>query len=278
VLSTAYGLKVQALLGGPDANTAPVVEWVMTNAVRSDGEIIGWQARMQREPRLETTATAIDALVRAGVPPTVDEVLRMLGRLLDDTARGRPFILTSALEPLLRLAPDADLTRQFVDALEACRLDFDGRSLWPEKRLRRDQPMLTPSVAHTARAVTVLRQASAYMPVDTASAEEWLAETENLNGVSEAIRRDLDDNYEELLPIHHFTSTWVARALAGAAAPDRERIDNALRFVWDRYDPDLHLWAWGNGDVPVWMLADAVAALNESALALQPTPVRFNTS
>src|SRR3954451_4668860 len=42
VLSTAYGLKVLAMLGGPDANTGSVVDWVLGRAVRADGELIGW--------------------------------------------------------------------------------------------------------------------------------------------------------------------------------------------------------------------------------------------
>jgi hypothetical protein len=201
----------------------------------------------------------------------------MLGNLLDDTARGRPFILASALEPLLRIAPDADLAQEFVKALLACRVDFDGRQLWPEKLLQRDQPMLTASVPHTARAVTVLHEASGHLVRDIAAAEEWLAETEDLNGVSEPIRRDLDDYTREELTIHHFTATWVVRALATASVPDSRRINEVLPHVWERYDPEHHFWAWGNGDVPVWMLVDAVAALQDAADALQPTPVPFDS-
>ncbi|MCO1655142.1 helix-turn-helix domain-containing protein [Pseudonocardia sp. S2-4] len=273
VLSTAYGLKALAILGGRDANTTAVVDWVLGKAVRSDGEMLGWHARMQDVPRLETTATAIDALLSAGVGLKVDDVLRMLERLLDDASRGRPFILISALEPLLRLAPDADLTRQFLDALLACRVDFGGRQLWPEKRLRRDQPMLTASIAHTARAVTVLRSAPEHLVTDMGSAEDWLSEVENLAEVSETIRRDLAADRSEELTIYHFTSAWVVRALANAPVPDRPRIENALRHVWKRYDPDRHFWALTNGDVPVWMLADAGYALHDAALALHPTPV-----
>ena len=48
---------------------------------------MGWKARMQIEPRLETTGHALDALLHAGVPVAVDDVLRMLGALVDETAR-----------------------------------------------------------------------------------------------------------------------------------------------------------------------------------------------
>jgi hypothetical protein len=54
------------------------------------------------------------------------------------------------------------------------------------------------------------------------------------------------------------------------AEPVAVAIKRALDYVWDRYDSDLHLWAWGNGDVPAWMLMDAVSALHDAALALAP--------
>lgn len=273
-LSTAYGLKVLAMLGGPDATTPAVVDALISKAVRAaDGRLVGWAARTQFEPRLETTATALDALLHAGVPIPVADVERMVRDLVDDTARERPFILTAALEPLLRVAPDADITTELVQALLDCRVSFGGRKLWPEKRLPRDQPLLGASVAHTARAVTVLRNSPEDVVGDAvASAEEWLVGVDDLNGVSERIPRRLNPEKIEEFTVHHFTSAWVARAFAGGNAHARHRIEYALKRVWDRYDSHSHFWAWGNGDVPVWMLADAVAALQETALALRPTP------
>lgn len=275
VLSTAYGLKVLAMLGGPDASTPAVVETVLERAVRDDGgRLIGWQARAQRAPRMETTAAALDALLRAGVPIGVDEVVRMLGDLIDDSVRARPLILSIALEPLLRVAPDAGLTADLVRMLLDCRVEDKGVLLWPEKLLTREQPGLSPSVAHTARAVTVLRDAPASLVGDAVtSAEQWIAEAETLGIVSEIIRRDIDEDSREELSFHLFTSAWVVRALAGAAAPDGRRIAHALGDVWHHYDPTRHLWGLDNGDLPVWMLADAVAALQDAALAMQSTPV-----
>jgi transcriptional regulator with XRE-family HTH domain len=272
-ISTAYGLKVLAMLGGPDARTPAVVKSVLEHAVRTDGRLVGWRARVQSEPRLETTAPALDALLHAGVPIAVDDVLRVVRDLLDDTALQRPFILTTALEPVLRVAPDSPLAAELVQRLLDTRLEIDGHRLWPEKLLRRDQPLLAPSVAHTARAVTVLRNAPQQLLGDAVTAaEQWLAGVEDINGVSEIIRRDLSPDRREELTIHHFTSAWVVRGLASGADPDRARINRALDFVWRRYDPNVHFWAWDNGDVPVWMLADAVAALQESAFALHPGP------
>jgi transcriptional regulator with XRE-family HTH domain len=278
VLSTAYGLKVLAMLGGPDASTPAVVQWVLDRAVRDGDRLVGWRARAQRAPRMEMTATALEALLHAGVPIGVDDVVRMLADLVDDSVRARPFIISSALEPLLRVAPDSGLAADLVRMLLDCRVDFGGVRVWPEKLLHRDQPMLSASLAHTACAVTVLRGAPEELLGDSVrSAEDWIADQDDLNGVSEIIRRDLADDQREELSIHHFTSTWVVRALAGVAEPDRRLINHALDYIWDRYDPNLHFWAWGNGDTPVWMLADAVAALQDAAFAFLPAPAPADT-
>jgi len=276
VASTAYGLKVLAMHGGPDGRTPDVVRWVLDNAVVEDGKRIGWRARAQLAPRMEMTAAVIDALLRAGVDLPVEDVVRMLDGLVDETTLARPTVLCTALEPLLRVAPEHDLTIRLTQALLDCRVDFSGTHLWPEKLLSRDQPLLTPSVAHTAHAVAVLRAAPANLVGDAVTtAEQWVAGADDLNGITEIIRRDLDldgRRFEEQFTLHRFTSTWVARALAGAVVPNRPRIEYALAKVWERYDADLHLWAWGNGDSPVWMLADAVAALHDAALALHTGP------
>ena len=107
---------------------------MLSKAIRDEhGHLIGWAARTQIEPRLETTAAALDALLHAGVPIPVEDVERVLRDLVDETARERPFILTAALEPLLRVAPDADITTELVQALLDSRVTFGGRKLWPEK-------------------------------------------------------------------------------------------------------------------------------------------------
>ena len=273
-MSTAEGLRVLAIHGGPDSRTPAVVRWVLDRAVVEDGRRIGWRARAQVAPRMEITAEVIDSLLRAGVALAVDDIVGMLGELVDETTLARPTILSTALGPLLRVAPDAELTTRLIRALLDCRVDFAGTLLWPEKRLHRDQPLLTPSVPHTAHAVAVLRAAPGDLVGDAvAAAEQWVTGADDLNGVTEIIRRDLDvERFQESLPLHRFTSTWVVRALAGAATADRRRIEHALGHVWGRYEPDLHLWAWGNGDAPVWMLADAVAALHDAALALHTAP------
>jgi hypothetical protein len=41
------------------------------------------------------------------------------------------------------------------------------------------------------------------------AAEQWIADADDLNGVTEIIRRDLGSDHREELPLHRFTSTWA---------------------------------------------------------------------
>lgn len=274
-VSTAYGLKTLALLGGPHDGTPALVDRLMRRATRDGRRIAGWAARVQRAPRLEATATVLDALLRMGADIPAADVVAILGDLVDQKSCERPFILTTALEPVLRVAPDSKLAAKLVTVLMSCRHNFGGVALWPEKLVKRDQRLLEPSVVHTARSISVLR--SMDDPASrqaVADAEAWIAGADNLDGVSETISREIGDSRDrEDLAIEHFTSAWVVRALAGAAPTARAQIGRALDIVWSRYDQKTNLWAWGNGDVYPWMVHDAVAALHATALALQPTPV-----
>lgn len=276
-LSTVYGIHALSLLGVYAGQIPAVVERVLREGVAADGRIIGWRATSQPAPRLEMTGTAITGLLRSGVVLDREEIIRALAQAYDrdDAAREHPFILISGLEPLLRVAPDSELARTFTRALLDMRIGHDERLLWPEKLLSRDQPKLVASVAHTAHAVTVLRDAPDELVGDAViTAEQWLAEQTNLGGVTETIRRMVDGRIVQDLTVHHFTAAWQVRALAGAPVPDREALARALQEVWNWYDPATHFWAWGNGDVPTWLLRDAVAAVQDAAYALTATPIR----
>jgi hypothetical protein len=76
--------------------------------------------------------------------------------------------------------------------------------------------------------------------------------------------------------IRHFTSAWVVQALAGAGkyrSIPTSRLHSALRIMWARYESRMGLWAWGNGDLPIWMTLDAVTALHVAALTMADSPV-----
>ncbi|MDN5854275.1 MAG: helix-turn-helix domain-containing protein, partial [Actinomycetia bacterium] len=170
ILSTCYGLGALMLLGGPDAHTPEIVERMLAAGTNKDGTVIGWRARAQREPRIEATSTAVKSLLSAGARLSVDVIVDLFKTQLDQVSRERPFAITIALEPLLRVAPDHEFTVELLSLLLARRWDFDGTLLWTEKRVGRRQPMVEPSVAHTARAVTVLRSAPVELLAEAADA------------------------------------------------------------------------------------------------------------
>jgi hypothetical protein len=159
-LSTAFVLKALNVLGGIDPSTTGLVGRMFDIAVRDDaGRIVGWRASTGQVPRMETTTVVLEALQRIGADLDIDDSIRTIRGIYDDTARTRPVILTTALEAVMRLAPDSDLASDLTENLLALRVDFGGALLWPEKVVGRLQAKLQPSVAHTARAVSVLRHA-----------------------------------------------------------------------------------------------------------------------
>ena len=220
---------------------------------------------------MKTTSAALDVLLRVGAPIDPDEVVRILEALLDDTARQRPFILTTALEPLLAVAPSHDLVGELVEALLACRIDDGGRPVWPERDTSIEGADPRASLAHTARVVTILRKAPGERAqAAVAAAEPWLANIGSLDGVAEVIRRTTP-SYSEFM-IQHFTAAWTVRAAVEGAGL-QATFERALEYLWSRFDRGLNLWKMDNGEAPVWMLTDAVAALHDASLALFATPV-----
>ncbi|RSM38469.1 helix-turn-helix domain-containing protein [Amycolatopsis balhimycina DSM 5908] len=272
-LATAYGISAMVEVGEPYIDLRPVVEDLY--AKRSE---FGWQGRSGGR-RPEVTAAVVDALFQAGTVLSAEEGLGYLEHSLDDYSRTRPFLLSAALRTSVRLRPDAPLTRRLTDDLLASRLDFDGVPLWGEKK----EPGLVapePSTAHTARAVVALRELLRYGQggEDVREAVEvgtrWLIErTHPDDGVSEDLALLQPDGLPEVrLTIRHFTSAWVVQALAEAPKVPLARLSRALNSLWERYEPGRGLWAWGSGDLPIWMTLDAVTALRSAALAFAAPP------
>jgi hypothetical protein len=150
--------------------------------------------------------------------------------------------------------------------------------LWPEKV----EPGLTqpePSVAHTARAVVALRgvmhnHGRDEIRVAVDNAIEWLVERNHPDdGVTEELIRPKPDGGTTRVIVRHFTSALVVQALSGVPYVPASRIHSALNTLWERYNREIGLWAWGNGDLPVWMTMESVIALRSAAFALVATPV-----
>ncbi|MGW3994594.1 helix-turn-helix transcriptional regulator [Amycolatopsis sp. NPDC004772] len=272
-LATAYGVSAMAVLGEPYIDLHTVVETLY--AKKSE---LGWQGRSAGR-RPEVTAAVVDALFQVSTILSTEEALEHLEHSLgDDYSRTRPFLLATALRTSARIGPDVPLTRRLTDDLLAARLDFDGLRLWGEKK----EPGLVapePTTAHTARAVVALRELlrAGEDRADVREAVEmgtqWLVDrTHPDDGMMEDLA--LPQPGQRAIPVNikHFTSAWVVQALAEAPKVPTVRLSRALGSLWERYEAGLGLWAWGSGDLPIWMTLDAVTALRAAALAFAAPP------
>lgn len=278
--STAYGIKTLLLLGGPHVDLRALERGIEDAKLTGKDGRVGWASPSQFAPRPEATAVVVDALVRVGAMST-GAAMAVLEGVVDDVTRRRTYVLTTVLETALRIAPDSALAGELLDGLLAARRSFGGCQLWPET-IGEGVAKLSASPVHTARAVVVLQDAvrrtdRADLRDALRHGEDWLAENDDDDGVSEVIGREIDDDRPggavEELGVRHFTSAWVVRALSGVERPDAGRLRTALSLVWEWFDPESGLWAWGNGDLPVWMTHDSVAAVQAASLALAPLAV-----
>ncbi|TNC22926.1 helix-turn-helix domain-containing protein [Amycolatopsis alkalitolerans] len=269
-LSTAYGLSAMVLVGEPYIDLQALAESLLSMRAH-DG---GWQGR-SGSPRPEITAAVIDALFRVGTSMPVDQALNLIADSFVPDSAARPYLLSTTVHTVARLRPDGALADRLVDELLAARLDFPGKGkLWPEKN---EPGLVAPeaSVAHTARAVCALndfrRRRDDRPEVEDAVEEavRWLVSRQHPDdGVyEELIRPRPDGNGTTRVLIRHFTAAWVSQALATSPHFPLARMQKALDVLWKRYDRDNGLWAWGSGDLPIWMTLDAVAALREAAYA-----------
>jgi hypothetical protein len=135
-----------------------------------------------------------------------------------------------------------------------------------------------PSAAHTARALVALR-ALLRSGEDRADVQEavevgtdWLIERTHPDDgvVEELVLHGPADQAPVRAVVKHFTSAWVVHALAEAPAVPSGRLKRALGSLWERYEAGVGLWAWGSGDLPIWMTLDAATALRAAALAFAP--------
>ncbi|MFF1612619.1 helix-turn-helix transcriptional regulator [Amycolatopsis sp. NPDC058278] len=266
--ATAHGVLAMVVVGEPCIDLHTVVKELYGR--RSD---FGWQGRLKGR-RPEVTAAVVDALFQASTILTAEEGLAHLERSLDDRTRTRPFLLSSALRTSVRLGPDAALTRRLTDDLLAARLDRNGVPLWGEKK---EGALVAPepSTVQTARAVVALRELlrSGRGSDEVSDAVEvgtrWLVERVHPDeNVSEHLALPQPGGRPDVrVTIKHFTAAWVLQALAEAPQVPVARLSRALDSLWERYEPGRGLWAWGSGDLPVWMTLDAVTALRAVALA-----------
>jgi hypothetical protein len=268
--STAYGIKTMLLLeDGLAADLVPVAESLKKMAFPAGGYASSEQSR----PRPEATAAALNALCRIAATEDFDSHVAQMEKSLGDFEKSRPFILTAMLETCLLIKPETTLVATLVDSLLTARRPYGEALLWPEKA----EPLLidpSPSVAHTARAVRVLASVQAIRPSGLVQealgqAAAWLIEQRDLHNAYEVTERPVSGGLE-LVHIRHFTAAWVVKALVSAGVPAAHpSVSNAVAQIWNSYGGGTAaLWAWDNGDLPIWMTFDAIEALRLANLAV----------
>jgi len=272
--STAFGIRAMLLLeDGLAADLVPAAESLRKKAFTAGG----YAGREQFGPRPEATAAVLNALRRIAAAEDFDTHMAQMERDLGDFEKCRPFILATMLETSLLINPRTALVETLVDSLLAARRPHGDLLLWPEKAEPfRSAP--APSVAHTARAVRVLASVQAIRPDSQLQetleqAVTWLMEQRDLHNAYEMIERELQDR-PEVVHVRHFTAALVVKALVSAGVPtSHPAVSNAVAQIWDSYDGTAAaLWAWENGDQPIWMTFDAVEALRLASLAVPARP------
>jgi hypothetical protein len=272
--STAFGIRTMLLLeDGLAADLVPVADSLRKMAFTAGG----YAGREQSGPRPEATAAVVNALRRVAVTEDFDAHMAQMERDLGDFEKCRPFILATMLETSLLLNPETAFVETLVDSLLAARRPYGELLLWPERAEPfRNAP--APSVAHTARAVRVLASVQAIRPAGQVpetleQAVTWLLEQRDLHNAYEVIERELTGR-PEVVHVRHFTAAWVVKALVSAGVPtSHPAVSNAVAQIWDSYDgTTAALWAWDNGDQPIWMTFDAIEALRLANLAIPARP------
>lgn len=238
----------------------------------------GWSNRELDVPRPDVTAVVLGTLTRVGRAESADleAAWEWLSTSMDERDRRRTFVLSTVLENLAQLRPDHPFVHELVRMLLDSRWEVDGLLVWAANSAA-DAARAKPTVTHTARAVNALQVAA--QVVDRPEVEDavagavaWLAAERNDDGITEILRVDPERRGLDV-PVDHFTSAHVVRALAGRADVSRNRLEGALETLWAAYLPAEGLWAWKqDGRLPIWMSHDAVAALRIAALAGFPVP------
>lgn len=271
--STAIGIRTLQLLDRADVDLE-----LMARTVGGRQRHGGWSNRELDVPRPEVTALVLDALsCVGGGGADLEAAWTWLRTSINPEDRERPYVLSTVLECVARLRPDSPLVRGLVDDLLAARAPYPEGPLWSANPAA--VGLVEPSIVHTARAVVALRSARAAAERDdvvdaVGRAVQWIVDSDRGDdGVTEVLR--IDPRRRALdVPIDHFTSAFVVRALAGSDGVPPSRLAAALTTLWDSYVPAEGLWAWKHdGRLPVWMTYDSVSALRAHCLASVSSPI-----
>jgi hypothetical protein len=287
-IGTAYGLKSCLTADPADLRskaTGPLAETLW----RLQLDDKGWAARTQSGvARPEVTALVLGVLSGVGGRPerlaeAVEAFERSLTADLDPVGMSRTYVVSAVLGGLVRAAPASTRLPQL------CRLllsgttrdpDHDNLLCWADQLSDGKRPGLVPSIPHTARAIVALSRTARVDGSDRQAestldeAIRWLIKRNEMPRQTEQIRRTLSEQRNESLTVRHFTAAWVVNAMlcpeaAGAAGRD-ELLGNAIRQV--RSARSNEVWEWDNGEHPLWMTYQGLAALHRYALKTTMCP------
>nr|WP_281376457.1 helix-turn-helix transcriptional regulator [Actinomycetospora corticicola] len=261
-LSTATGIRLLTIVDTPFVDLGRLGRSLAAMEDSSGG----WGARGFRG-RPEVTALVMDALARIGGPLDLDRLVPILDRQTTARSLGQVHVTSEVLRSLAPLRTDADLTKRAVHALLGTRLE---NGAWPEKRATRSGITPQSSPAHTARAVIALRtycdcggeEEATEVGSALDEATTWLAGQQDFYyPVRENLEPSPEDPEYGDLEIRHFTGALVAQALLRHRPTSRTAIDAAVDATWQHYWRAAGLWAWPNGDTPIWMQHEGVLAI-----------------
>lgn len=273
-LATSYGLKLSRLLGSPlTVETEERVANSVCTALRQPSEKL-WHAHTQGHESVEVSATVVSAIAPiVGLQRTrseVQEITRSLDLLRDEYGRTPIYALTSLAAGILQVAPSHDSLPGLIDQLVEAALDHSGEIFWSTVGDGASHD-LRPSIAHTARAVTVLTRAAGPLSL---KGKAMRVRDGGLDYLSQFQPGGHDDKFEEtiqrryldhpdVLGVRHFTPALVLRALAESRA-HVDRYDDLGRGVM-RYYKDGAFW-WDQHLAPIWMMYQACKALQTATL------------
>lgn len=279
-IGTAYGLKLTLIIDEKHGklNRSALAE-TLWKLRRADG---GWSARTQgRIGRAEVTALVLGALSSAGYDQNrIDEAGLTFEDSLsmdnDPVGMATTWVVSSAMRSLALTHPTSRRLPELRRMLLAGAIqDPDQGNLlcWSHHFSPKRNQILVPSVAHTAHAVVALARAAQVLGEDASSRSaveqsiRWLASRPTLTNQAEQIRREVTDDHQESLIVHHFTAAWVAHAIM-TVSPDYltetdTLLEKSIQHVWNSQRDGI--WEWEDLDRPIWMSYQGIRALRNYA-------------
>jgi hypothetical protein len=274
-LATAYGLKLNRLLGSPLSveREERIASAVLTD-LRSEGGSL-WRAHTQSRASVEVSATILGSIVPlvgfARTRSEMQQVTTGLDLLPDEYGHTPIYGLTSLITGILHFDPENAVLPVLIDQLAEAAVDHHDEVFWP---IVSGAPggEQQPSYAHTARAVTAIARAIKPLRLKDRALRvldgglEYLSHFEpgtDADKLEETIQRT-HDGQPNLLHVKHFTPALVLRALAESRAHVGRYSDLGHGIM--RFYRDGAFWWTQDSQAPIWMMYQACQALQKSAL------------